>query len=80
MDVMIKAGVAMALNYAVHYAAIKAYDLACIPPTLWDIPMGLFVAASPMCSSLLSVASQTQSAYSAVVTTTVALALAKKMV
>uniref|UniRef100_A0A6C0M0R6 Uncharacterized protein n=1 Tax=viral metagenome TaxID=1070528 RepID=A0A6C0M0R6_9ZZZZ len=79
MDVMFKAGVALAANYAVHYGAIKLYDVACIPPSLWEVPMGLFVAASPMCSSLLSVASQTQNAYAAVLTTTVAHALTKKI-
>jgi hypothetical protein len=71
--------VALVVNYAVHYGAIKLYDLTCIPQSLLEIPMGLFVAASPMCASLLSVASQTQHAYAVVLTTTVTNALTKKV-
>ena len=72
MEVFLRTFAAVTANYAVHYASIKLYDAMCVPATVWDIPMGFVTAARPMCTTMLSVATHTQSAYATIVTASIA--------
>jgi hypothetical protein len=69
MEVIGKVGLAMALNYGVHYVTMSAHNWICIPHTMEDIVKTLFTTASPVCSTLLTIGQHTQNAYATAVTT-----------
>jgi hypothetical protein len=53
------------LAYSVHYGAIKTYSIMCVSEGVWGFIEGLVTAGSPVCQSLLTIASQSQVSYSA---------------
>jgi len=55
------------LAYSVHYGAMKAYSTMCVSEGVWGFVQGLITTGSPVCQSLLTVASQSQVSYSSFV-------------
>lgn len=64
-------GGGIALNYAVHVGASRAFHEFCTPKTFWEVAQSLVTTASPVCSFLLSVMQTTQTNYAAVISTSV---------
>ena len=65
MEAIGKVVLAIGVNYAVHYASMATHNWMCMPHTLEEIAKSMFMTASPMCSTLLTVGQQTQSGYAA---------------
>ena len=65
MEAIGKVVLAIGVNYAVHYASMATHNWMCMPHTLEEIARSMFMTASPMCSTLLTVGQQTQSGYAA---------------
>jgi hypothetical protein len=63
MDAIGKVVLAIGVNYAVHYASLATHNWMCMPHTLEEIARSMFMTASPVCSTLLTVGQQTQSGY-----------------
>lgn len=63
MEAIGKVVLAIGVNYAVHYASMATHNWMCMPHTLEEIAKSMFMTASPMCSTLLTVGQQTQSGY-----------------
>ena len=55
------------LAYSVHYGAIKVYSTMCVSEGVWGFVQGMVTTGSPVCQSLLTIASQSQVSYSAFV-------------
>ena len=69
MEAVGKVLVAVLVNYGVHYASMATHNWMCMPHTVKEVAMSMFVTASPACSTLLTVGQQTQNGYAAGVTT-----------
>lgn len=69
MEAVGKVILAVAVNYGVHYASMATHNWMCMPHTLEEIAKSMFMTASPVCSTLLTVGQQTQNGYAAAVTT-----------
>jgi hypothetical protein len=65
----------LGLNYGVHYASARLYDLYCVPHSLTDIVQTIVSTASPMCTLLLNTMTLTQNNYAIVLTATLTSAL-----
>lgn len=65
MEAIGKVVLAIGVNYAVHYASMATHNWMCMPHTLEEIARSMFMTASPVCSTLLTVGQQTQSGYAA---------------
>lgn len=65
MEAVGKVLLAVAVNYGVHYAAMATHNWMCIPHTVKEVAMSMFMTASPACSTLLTVGQQTQNGYAA---------------
>lgn len=65
MEAIGKVVLAIGVNYAVHYASLATHNWMCMPHTLEEIARSMFMTASPVCSTLLTVGQQTQSGYAA---------------
>ena len=63
MEAIGKVVLAIGVNYAVHYASLATHNWMCMPHTLEEIAKSMFMTASPVCSTLLTVGQQTQSGY-----------------
>jgi hypothetical protein len=63
MEAIGKVVLAIGVNYAVHYASLATHNWMCMPHTLEEIARSMFMTASPVCSTLLTVGQQTQSGY-----------------
>jgi len=63
MEAIGKVVLAIGVNYAVHYASMATHNWMCMPHTLEEIARSMFMTASPVCSTLLTVGQQTQSGY-----------------
>lgn len=76
MALVLKTAVlSLGLNYAVHYASARLYDMVCVPHTLSEFVQTLATTASPVCSTVLSIMSTTQLNYGTIVTTVVSTAI-----
>lgn len=64
-------GLSLGLNYGVHYASARVYDLYCVPQSLSGVFQSLVAIASPACSFLLNTMVATQTNYATVLTATV---------
>jgi|UniRef100_A0A6C0JG07 hypothetical protein len=69
MEALGKVLLAVAVNYGVHYASMATHNWMCMPHTLEEVAKSIFMTASPVCSTLLTVGQYTQNAYGAGVTT-----------
>lgn len=65
----------LGLNYGVHVLSSKVYDMMCMPHSLQEVLYSIVTAASPACSTLLSVMTATQNNYATVLTATLASSL-----
>lgn len=63
------------LTYTTHYGAAKVYTSICIPDGWLGFVKGMFTTGSPICSSILSYISNSQSSYATVITATVSRSL-----
>lgn len=70
MEVIGKAALGLAVNYAVHYSSATFYHEFCVPHNFEEILQTLVTTASPICSMALTVTQMTQSSYGAILTTT----------
>jgi hypothetical protein len=62
-------GIASAvIAYTAHYGMVKVYSVACVPDGVWGFVQGLVTTGSPLCHAGVQIISQTQLAYSSVVT------------
>lgn len=52
------------LAYSIHYATIKAYTVMCVPEGIYGFVQGFITTGSPVCQTMLSVASHAQVSYS----------------
>ena len=68
MEAFGKVLLAVVVNYGVHYASMATHNWMCIPHTLQEVAKSVFMTASPVCSTLLTVGQQTQNGYAAGVT------------
>jgi hypothetical protein len=68
MEAVGKVILAVAVNYGVHYASMATHNWMCMPHTVKEVAMSMFMTASPVCSTLLTVGQQTQNGYAAGVT------------
>jgi len=68
MEAFGKVILAVVVNYGVHYASMATHNWMCIPHTLEEVAKSVFMTASPVCSTLLTVGQQTQNGYAAGVT------------
>jgi hypothetical protein len=75
MEVVGKLALGVAVNYGVHYASMAAHNWLCIPHSFVDVLKGMVVAASPVCSTLITIGQTTQNTYAVVVSTAVATAV-----
>jgi len=66
------AGLTLVLNYGVHYASARLYDMFCVPHSLQEVFQSLVTTASPACGFLLNTMHFTQNNYAVVITTTLA--------
>lgn len=71
MEVVGKVLLGVAVNYGVHYVSMAAHNWMCMPHSFTEIAKGLVVAASPVCSTLISVGQTTQNSYATLITTVV---------
>ena len=69
------AALVLGLNYGVHYASARLYDIYCVPHSLNEVVQSIVTTASPVCSFLLNTMTVTQNNYATAVTVTVASAL-----
>jgi hypothetical protein len=67
MEILLSLG----LNYGVHYASTRLYDVLCIPHSFTDILKSLATTGSPMCSFVLNTMTVTQNNYAVVLTASV---------
>jgi len=68
MEAFGKVLLVVVVNYGVHYASMATHNWMCIPHTLQEVAKSVFMTASPVCSTLLTVGQQTQNGYAAGVT------------
>ena len=61
----------LVVNYGVYYGSMALHNQWCMPHSPMEVIKGLVVAASPMCSTLLSVGQTTQNSYGVILTTAV---------
>jgi len=66
-SILVKGLVSAMIAYSAHYAAIKAYDNYCVPDGFWGYFAGVAATGSPICQATLNVATQSQSAFGALV-------------
>ena len=66
-SILVKGIVSAMIAYSAHYAAIKAYDNYCVPDGFWGYFTGMAATGSPICQATLNVATQSQSAFGALV-------------
>ena len=71
------AALSLGLNYGVHYASARLYDLYCIPHSWEGILQSMISVASPACSMMLNVMTATQTNYATIITATVTAALSR---
>ena len=55
------------LAYSIHFGAIKIYSAMCVSEGVYGFVQGLVTTGSPVCQSLLTIASQSQVSYSSFV-------------
>jgi len=68
MEALGKVLLAVGVNYGVHYASMATHNWMCMPHTVKEVAMSMFMTGSPICSTLLTVGQQTQNGYAAGVT------------
>jgi hypothetical protein len=68
MEVVGKVLLGVAINYSVHYVSMAAHNWMCMPHSLTEIAKGLVVAASPVCSTLITIGQATQNNYATLIT------------
>ncbi len=64
------AGIALAINYGTNVVTSIAYNKLCVPQDIWGLAQSIVAAASPVCTTLLSIMQFTQNNFSVVMTTT----------
>jgi hypothetical protein len=57
------------IAYSSHYAITKAYAYYCIPDGIWGFFQGGLTTGSPLCQGAFTVMTQTQTAYSSILIT-----------
>ncbi len=62
-----RAVLSAALTYVAHYSVTKLYSSFCIPDGVWGFFQGSIITGSPMCSSALTVMTNTHTAYSTMI-------------
>ena len=72
MEVVLKAAVAIATNYAIHFGAARMYDKFCVPHTLEEVLYTLVTTSSPVCVVAIGTMQMTQNNYGTLLTTTLA--------
>jgi len=68
MEVVGKVLLGVAINYSVHYVSMAAHNWMCMPHSFTEIAKGLVVAASPVCSTLITIGQATQNNYATLIT------------
>ena len=63
------------LTYTTHYGASKVYTAVCVPDGWLGFVQGMFTTGSPICTSILSYISNSQSSYATVITATISKSL-----
>ena len=59
------------LTYTTHYGASKVYTAVCVPDGWLGFVQGMFTTGSPICTTILSYISNSQSSYATVITATI---------
>jgi hypothetical protein len=72
MEVVAKAFVAIAANYAIHFASARVYDNFCVPHTFEEVLYTLVTTSSPVCVVAIGTMQMTQNNYGTLLTTTLA--------
>ncbi len=66
---LVKTVLAAVLAYSTHYGVTKFYTGYCVPDGFWGFVQGSISAGSPLCSGAFTVMTQTQTAYSTILIT-----------
>jgi len=67
MELLGKTVLSGVLAYSMHYGALKAYSHFCIPDGTLGFIRGFLTTGSPICQTMMSVVTQTQTSYSSFV-------------
>jgi len=67
MEQLIKTVVSGVLAYSIHYGCLKTYDHFCVPDGAIGFIRGLMTTGSPVCQTILSTVTQTQTSYSSLI-------------
>jgi hypothetical protein len=65
----------MLLTYSSHYTAANLYAKLCVPATMWGYLQGMIATGSPVCSAIHAYVGNSQTTYTAVITTTISRAI-----
>ncbi len=66
---LVKTALAAVLAYSTHYGMTKFYTTYCLPDGFWGFVQGTTTTGSPLCSGAFAVMTQTQTAYSTILIT-----------
>ena len=76
MQAVAKALLTAVFTYGTHYGITKAYSNYCIPDGLWGFLQGTLTTGSPICATLFSSMSQSQTSYGTIIVTTLSSGIA----
>jgi hypothetical protein len=69
----------LGLNYGVHYASARMYDLYCVPHTWTEVIQSFATTGSPVCNFLVNTLHATQSNYGGAITTSFASVVSSRL-
>ncbi len=69
MNHILKTALAALIAYSSHYGMTKFYTTYCIPDGFWGFIQGSATTGSPLCSGAFTVMTQTHTAYSTILIT-----------
>lgn len=75
MEVVLRAVVAVGVNYVVHYGAATFYNKFCVPHTLEEVVQTLVTTASPVCGFAIGMTHLTQQNYGNILMSTLAMSV-----
>jgi hypothetical protein len=69
MNAVVKTILATLLTYSTHFGISQLYTSICIPEGFYGYIQGFMTMGSPLCSSLLTVMTHTQTTYGSLIIT-----------
>lgn len=72
MNSVVKTAITALVAYSSHFGITKLYTSICVPDGIYGYIQGFITTGSPVCSSLLSLMTNTQLTYSTLLVTSVA--------